>query len=175
MTITTSPGCNWSPTPQSQAGTSSCLITATITYSGCTITMTNESFQTYCDGSNQCSFTEINGIAQTLKCDGSSWTTTTSTNGQTLTETGSCTCHVLDVAAVPSASATMPSIPPTPSSGSTNMLRTSTLLFILSVAACAIAANINEPIWERIFLTLEEFRHLFPCIPTVTWPTSNVL
>ncbi|KAI8579476.1 hypothetical protein K450DRAFT_199483 [Umbelopsis ramanniana AG] len=142
MTITTSPGCNWSPTAQSQAGTSSCMITATITYSGCTITMTNESFQTYCDGNNQCSFTEIDGIAQNLKCDGSSWTTTTSTNGQTLTETGSCTCQVLNVAAVPSASTTGPNIPPTPSSGSSTMLRTSTVLLMLCVVAFNIAGNL---------------------------------
>ncbi|KAG2179742.1 hypothetical protein INT44_006590 [Umbelopsis vinacea] len=142
MTITTSPGCNWSPTAQSQAGTSSCMITATITYSGCTTTMTNESFQTYCDENNQCSFTEINGIAQTLHCDGSSWTTTTSNNGQTLTETGSCTCHIVDVAAAPSASTTGPSIPPTPSSGTSTMLRKSTTLLMLCLTAFYIAVNI---------------------------------
>ncbi|KAH8548153.1 hypothetical protein BGW37DRAFT_523591 [Umbelopsis sp. PMI_123] len=138
MTITTSQGCNWTPSAQSQAGSFNCMITATITYSGCTITMTNESFQTYCDGNNQCSFTEINNIAQTIKCDGSSWTSTITSNGQTLTETGSCSCQKPDVVAVPSPSAAGAVTPPPPNAGSSKAPSTSTLLFMVCAVACGI-------------------------------------
>ncbi|KAM3578701.1 hypothetical protein VKS41_008901 [Umbelopsis sp. WA50703] len=151
MTITTSPGCSWSPSTQSQSGPFSCMISASMNSSGCTATLTNESFQTYCDDSNQCYF-EINNINETLICDGSSWTTTTAIGNQSVTGSGSCTCQALGAAVNPSTSTTSTtgsSTQATPSSGSSTptsvsstLVRTSTALLMVYVVAFSIVGNI---------------------------------
>ncbi|KAI9283720.1 hypothetical protein BC943DRAFT_327560 [Umbelopsis sp. AD052] len=162
MTISLSPGCSWSPSTQSQTGSFNCMITASMNSSGCVATLTNESFQADCDENNKCSFNEINNIQQSLPCDGSTWTVTTAIGPQKVASSGSCTCQQGDAAANPSASTSESSSQAAPSSASSssssasspsssaasshssassNLVRTSTALLMLYVAAASIVGN----------------------------------
>ncbi|KAI8579475.1 hypothetical protein K450DRAFT_300331 [Umbelopsis ramanniana AG] len=155
MTITTSPGCSWGPSIQSQNASFNCIVSGTMTSAGCTATLTNESFQADCDEYNQCPFTEINNIKQTLTCDGSTWNITTAVGSQKVTGTGTCTCQAVDAtsnsstsatgsstqATVSAGSSTPSSGSSTPSSGSSTLVRTSTALLMLYVVAFSIVGN----------------------------------
>ncbi|CAO3670538.1 unnamed protein product [Umbelopsis ramanniana] len=164
MTITVSPGCSWSPTTQSSGGSFNCMVTASMNSSGCTATLTNESFQTDCDDNYDCDFTEVNNIKQSLICDGSNFTITTAIGPQSVTSVGTCTCQA-GAAANPSASttgsaasgsstpasgsstpasgsSTPASGSSTPTSGSSTLVRTSTALLVVYVVAASIVGSL---------------------------------
>lgn len=115
MTIVVSGGCIYSPPAQAPTGNSRCTSDMTVTFGTCTAVFANNVTSVQCNANYNCLLGGLDGIMETVTCNGLQWTITENMTGNLVTVTEACTCkpigatsNSLPAGAVTSATAASP-------------------------------------------------------------------
>lgn len=113
MTIVVSGGCVYNPPSQAPTGNSLCTTDMTVTFGACTAVFTNNVTPVQCDANYNCLLGDLDGIMETVTCNGLQWTITENVTGNLVTVTGACTCQPIGATSnsLPAGAATSAAVP----------------------------------------------------------------